>query len=126
MHGLVLSVWLTTLCLNGCLASSYQRSLAQKGGNLTFSCAGYNLSNAMGRGGWRLFTYDSLNFEDAKPTTSTLGITSPTYTLANISENNLYHGYGCDETNDVVFIVFPISKFHYIVISRFIRCVLVV
>eukprot|EP00731_Ephydatia_muelleri_P031769 Em0023g276a len=63
----------------------------------------------MGRAGWRLFTYDSLNFEGAKPTTSTLGITSQTYTLASISENDLYHGYGCDETNDVVFIVFPIN-----------------
>ena len=113
MHGLVLSVWLTTLCLNGCLATSYQHYLAQKGGNLTFSCRGYNRSDAMvGRAGWRLFTYDSLNFEGAKPTTSTLGITSQTYTLASISENDLYHGYGCDETNDVVFIVFPISKFH--------------
>ena len=108
MHGLVLSVWLTTLCLNGCLATFYQRSLAQKGGNLTFSCAGYNLSNAMDRRGWRVFTYDSQNI----PTTNTLNYISRTYTLANISENNLYHGYGCDETNDVVFIVHPISKFH--------------
>lgn len=110
MHGLVLSVWLTTLCLNGCLATSYQHYLAQKGGNLTFVCAGYDLSNAKGRG-WRLFTYDSLNFEGS-PTTNTLNIISRTYTLASISENDLYHGYGCDETNDVVFIVFPISKFH--------------
>lgn len=97
----VLSAWLTTLCIDGCLAA-WVPVLAQKGQNLTFVC-----DAPPSTWSWRKFIPNPFSF-----TTSDLNAKTAKYTVADVSETDLYKGYGCEATpNSNVFQIYPISKF---------------
>ena len=104
MQGLVVTVWLTTLCIDGYLAvvNPPVSTPALKGQNLTLTCRGCPTCTCS----WHTYTYQN----GVVTNINALGISTCTYTILNISEKNLNDAYECS-SNTWVIVPIHVSKF---------------